>query len=87
MSPIVAFHHPHNEGLEAGIITGPGFTSGNALVDTHEVDASIASFDTEAEARTWLRDQLAAGEQLNLVPTQGGSVHSQRWYDDDLDDE
>lgn len=81
--PIVAFYHPHNEGLVAGVITGSGFETGSALVDTFEVDASIRSFGTEEEAITWLNEQYAfahddedggktLGEQL--LPVLGGKM-------------
>lgn len=52
---VVAYFVPHNEGIEAGIITGPGFTSELTLVDLYEVDASIGSFANEDDARTWLK--------------------------------
>jgi hypothetical protein len=54
---IVAYYVPHNEGVESGIIDGPGFDSGFTLVDLYEVDASIRSFDTREEAEAWLAEK------------------------------
>jgi hypothetical protein len=59
---VVAFDVPHNEGLEQGIITGPGFDSGTALVDLYEVDAQIKSFATVEEARDWLASLRAEND-------------------------
>lgn len=74
---IVAYYHPHNEGAEAGIITGPGFSTGSRLVDTYEVDASIGSFATEEEARRWLTE-VAESEPVvsGLTETEGGFFYS-----------
>lgn len=41
MSFVVAFYVPHKEELEQGIIDGPGFDTGDRLVDLYEVDATI----------------------------------------------
>lgn len=68
---IVAFHHPHNEGSVAGLVTGPGFDAGTALVDTYEVDAQIRSFDTIQEAREWLSETCHVDPQL-LSEVPGG---------------
>lgn len=70
---IVAFFHPHNEGVVAGIITGPGFDSDTELVDTYEVDAQIRSFETEQDAKAWLTAQFGASP-LNLKPVPGGLI-------------
>lgn len=59
MTFFVAYDVPHNEGVEQGIIDGPGFTSGTSLVDLYEVDAEIASFATREEAEAWLVAQRA----------------------------
>lgn len=53
---VVAFDVPHSEGVEQGVIHGPGFSSGTSLVDLYEVDASIKSFFTKDEAETWLSE-------------------------------
>lgn len=50
---VVAFDVPHSEGVEQGIIDGPGYDV-DGLVDLYEVDASIKSFATKDEAETWL---------------------------------
>lgn len=51
---IVAFYIPHNDGVEAGLITEAGFDSGTRLVDLYEVDGEIRSFETKEEAQEWL---------------------------------
>jgi hypothetical protein len=79
MSFVVAFRVPHNEGLIAGIITGPEFDTGTDLVDLYEVDATIKSFATEDEARAWLLgdEELAEFEELDLEPVSGGFLAKQ----------
>lgn len=74
MSLAVAFHHPHNEGRVAGVITGPGFDTGTSLVDTFEVDASIKSFDTEEEAIAWLVERVEDLTAEQLLPVVGGKM-------------
>jgi hypothetical protein len=61
---VVAFYVPHNEGVETGIIDGPGFDSGTRLVDLYEVDGEIASFATKEEAQAWLAEREAEGEEF-----------------------
>lgn len=59
MALVVAYHVPHNDGVESGVITESGFDSGTSLVDLYEVDATIRSFDSEDEACVWLNGLLA----------------------------
>jgi hypothetical protein len=54
---IVAYYVPHNEGVEKGILDGPGQDTGHQLVDLYEVDGVIRSFDTRDEAEAWLARQ------------------------------
>lgn len=71
----IAFFVPHNEGVESGIITGPGFTSETTLVDLFEVDASIRSFEHYHEAEEWLKgkhEEIGASAPVEKVP--GGDV-------------
>jgi len=56
---VVAFFMPHNDGVEADLITEAGYNSGTELVDMYEVDGVIRSFANEAEARQWLNAKLA----------------------------
>lgn len=80
---IVAFHVPHNEGVQAGIITSPGFDSETSLVDLYEVDASIKSFDTLAEAQDWLKEVYENDdEDLDFTEVPGGLVASKSDDDD-----
>ncbi|NUS02027.1 MAG: hypothetical protein HOV97_05625 [Nonomuraea sp.] len=75
MSLAVAFHVPHNEGSQVGIITGPDFNSGTDLVDLYEVDASIRSFPSKEAAEAWLQELFENDEgmpALDQVP--GGWV-------------
>lgn len=65
MSFVVAFTVPHNEGLEWGIIDGPGFDSGLSLVDLYEVDAQIRSFATREEAEQWFAGIRAENAKRN----------------------
>ncbi len=71
---VVAFRHPHNEGVVAGIITGPGFDTGTELVGIYEVDAEIKSFENEADARAWLTDEDSFGVPLELEAVTGGYI-------------
>lgn len=77
---IVAYFVPHNDGVEFGIITGPGFDTDISLVDLYEVDATIKSFDGDGtdlwEATTWLKgkiEELAPGEDPLLRARKDGS--------------
>jgi hypothetical protein len=65
---IVAFKHPHNEGIVAGLITGPGFDTKGMLVDTYEVDASIRSFDSIEDAKAWLAEDDIDMASADEVP-------------------
>jgi hypothetical protein len=67
---VIAYYVPHNQGIAAGIITGPRFDSGSDLVDLYEVDASIKSFNAVAEAEAWLDQE--AGDELELQEVPGG---------------
>jgi hypothetical protein len=78
MTFIVAYHVPHNEGVEMGIITGAGF-DGNGddfnLTDLYEVDASVRSFDTVAEATDWLGSRQGDGREMpELEEVPGGLI-------------
>lgn len=59
MDFVVTYRIPHNEGVEAGVIDGPGFDTGTTLVDLYEVDGQIRSFATRAEADAWLAELAA----------------------------
>jgi hypothetical protein len=59
----VAYFVPHNDGVEAGVISEPGFDSEGSLVDLYEVDATIKSFVTREEAEGWLAEQRAEVER------------------------
>lgn len=52
---IVAYYIPHNDGVEAGILTKSGQSTGLTLVDLYEVDGEIRSFETLEEADAWIR--------------------------------
>jgi hypothetical protein len=52
---VVAYHVPHNEGVEYGIFTKSGQDTNLTLVDLYEVDGRIRTFDTVEEAQEWLR--------------------------------
>lgn len=54
---VVAYHFPHNDGIEYGILDAPGQDTGISLVDLYEVDGSIKSFETRADAEEWLRTE------------------------------
>lgn len=56
----VAYYVPHNEGVVSGVISEPGQNTGMELVDLYEVDAQIAGFATDVEARAWLTSCAAA---------------------------
>jgi len=72
---VVAYFVPHNEGIESGIIDGPGFDAGFVLIDIHEVDASIESFPDQASAEAWLKAKHAEMESdLDLEAVAGGSI-------------
>jgi len=51
---VVAYYMPHNDGVESGILDGPGQDSGLDLVDLYEVDGVIKTFANRAEADEWL---------------------------------
>ena len=55
----VAYHMPHNDGIESGILSEPGDTTGLDLVDLYEVDGEIRAFATKEEAEAWLAEQEA----------------------------
>lgn len=76
---IVAYRVPHNEGVEMGIITGPGFDSGTNLVDLYEVDAKVQSFETLDQAIDWHEEEDAEGK-LEWESVPGGLV-LRRVYD------
>ena len=85
---VVAFRHPHNEGLVAGIITGSEFDTGTLLVDTYEVDATIKSFADIEDARAWVNDSDLVGDEddpdgefepLDLKPVPGGFLAKQEY--------
>ena len=65
---VVAYHFPHNEGVETGIMDKPGMDTGLALVDLYEVDGQIATFATRSEAENWLKGHRLQREQP-LDPT------------------
>lgn len=52
---IVAYHFPHNDGIEYGILDKPGQDTGTALVDLYEADGVVQTFDSRTDAETWLR--------------------------------
>lgn len=60
---IVAYFMPHNEGVESGVITEPGFDSEFTLVDLYEVDGSIKSFENEDDAQAWLKGKRDEHEE------------------------
>ncbi len=51
---IVAYYFPHNDGLEKGIMDGPGQSTQGTLVDLYEVDGQIRTFSEKPEAEAWL---------------------------------
>jgi hypothetical protein len=51
---VVAYYMPHNDGVESGILDGPGQDSGLDLVDLYEVDGVIKTFANRTEADEWL---------------------------------
>lgn len=58
---VVAYHIPHNEGIEYGIFTEPGNSTGLTLVDLYEVDGQIQTFETVEEAEMWLNEEHVRG--------------------------
>lgn len=75
MTLVVAFHVPHNDGTEIGIIDGPGFDTDTRLVDLYEVDGQIRSFATRQEAEAWLSSEVKGHPPL--TPTTGGAYLSE----------
>jgi hypothetical protein len=52
---VVAYWISHNDGVEKGILDGPGQkTPEFALIDLYEVDGVIRTFETREEAKGWL---------------------------------
>lgn len=51
---VVAYHVPHNEGVEYGIFDKAGQSTELTLVDLYEVDGKIRTFEKVEEAREWL---------------------------------
>lgn len=79
---VVAFYIPHNEGIAAGVITGPDFDTGLNLVDLFEVDGTVKSFETEEEADDWLGEKFTdSGSIYDPQPVAGGvlSVTKEDW--------
>lgn len=70
----VAFYFPHNEGVVAAIITGPGFDSGTNLTDLYEVDAEVQSFATLDDAKNWLAQYGLDEGDFDIVT--GGLLHT-----------
>ena len=60
MSMVVAYYMPHNDGVETGILDGPGQDTGTDLVDLYEVDGVIRTFSDKAEAEAWLAQKRGA---------------------------
>jgi hypothetical protein len=74
---VIAYLVPHNDGVEFGVITGPGFDTELTLIDLYEVDATVKSVRNEPDARDWLEEKFAElNIDLNEVKTEdvpGGS--------------
>lgn len=81
---VVAYLVPHNDGVEFGIITGPGFDTELTLIDLYEVDGTVKSLGSEADADAWLEEKF--GElniDLSEVKTEevpGGARGKVRYY-------
>lgn len=75
---IVAYYMPHNDGVESGVLTEPGQSTGSTLVDLYEVDGEIRSFETEDEARAWLI--AIAAENAPVDDCEFTQENPHEWY-------
>lgn len=82
---IVAYHFPHNDGIEYGVLDAPGQDTGLNLVDLYEADGSIRTFETRADAEAWLRtynDPPAHGPtRTPVVHVKDGFIGVSEHYD------
>lgn len=62
---IVAYHFPHNDGIEYGILDKPYQDTGLTLVDLYEVDGQIRTFEHRYEAEDWLNAEFDAMNRAN----------------------
>lgn len=66
---IVAYYIPHNDGVEAGILTESGQSTGLTLVDLYEVDGEIRSFETYDDATAWIDGHRNESTEVFEDPT------------------
>lgn len=82
---VVAYHFPHNDGIEYGVLDAPGQDSGHSLVDLYEADGSIRTFETRAGAEAWLRtynDPRSHGSNgMGVVHVKDGPIGPREHYE------